>query len=119
METFGWLVFALIFGGFGVYFLFFNTKGFIKTDAVITGIKVRRNGKHKTGTVSVKYTVDGMEYNSSFEGYSSGYHKGKTLTILYDPKDPNNIDSGSKLAAVISLIVGILGIAAFIYKLIG
>lgn len=126
MEILGKIIAGLLFvsgfGGWGVYFLFFQTKGFIKTTAVITGIKThsrRRSGKtYKEHNVYVEYTVDGVVYNSKSDSYSPGYHKGKTIPIYYDPKDPNKIHGESKFLGVILLLIAIFGIAATVSSII-
>lgn len=48
-----------------------------------------------TCITSVKYTVNGKEYNQSLSTGSSAYVKGQDITFYYNPSDPSIIESSS------------------------
>ena len=92
--------------------IFFNAsvqnKNYIKTESTITNVVMDEeahtdaNGDHVDAsyTVTVKYTVDGKEYE----------------TDLYNPDDPSLITQTKSL--IIPLIMAAAGIAAFIFGII-
>lgn len=108
---------GLAFGAIGIYLLFMETKGFIKTTAVITRIESRRNGKHMHHDVYVEYDIDGKIYSGKCDTYSSSYREGREIPIYYDPNDPNRIHGESKKWGVFTLLIGICLLIAAVKNL--
>ncbi len=137
----GTVLFGSIFMLFGIIAiivginLFIDDKEFEKTaettNAVITDIdtyRTRRNGKTRTShTVYIEYTVDGEKYESTLGYYNSSLHKGKVVTILYNPENPADCRSNTSAMelvfisaiGVIFMGVGVLIIVMFNKKSVG
>ena len=75
----------------------FNYENKVDTVGTITEISsYYSNNKHdKNYEVYVSYIVDGREYNSKLNGYSSSFYKGKEIDIYYDKDDPSKIGKKS------------------------
>jgi hypothetical protein len=112
----GFKVFAAILAvialGVGVYFTFFQSKGYEKTEATIVSIENDPDSIPDADTendvrriVTVKYTVGGREYTTQLDSDSPSYEVGKTVKIMYDPKNPEKITS-SKGFGVYLMIAG-------------
>ena len=71
----------------GIYFTFFESRGFVKTTATIVDLEVNFGAADEsdTYTPTVEYTVDGKTYTGKLNQSSSSYKVGKTITVLYDP----------------------------------
>ena len=107
--------------------IFFNAsvqnKNYIKTESTVTNVVMDEeahtdaDGEHidASYTVTVKYTVDGTEYESDLSGLSE-YTVGDKMTIYYNPDDPSLITQTKSI--IIPLIMGAAGIAAFVFGLI-
>ena len=107
--------------------IFFNVsvqnKNYIKTESTVTNVVMDEeahtdaNGDHVDAsyTVTVKYTVDGKEYEADLSGLSE-YKEGDKMTIYYNPDDPSLITQTKSL--IIPLIMAAAGIAAFIFGII-
>jgi hypothetical protein len=84
-----------------------------KTDAVITDIETRtvhHNGEtNTTRDVYVLYEVDGIPYEKVLGYYTMGMRRGKTITVYYDPQNPDKLLNGS----VVPIILCIPLLAAF------
>ena len=93
------------------------------TEAVITDITTQRTttgagkNRHKKTrhTVHVKYTVDGQNYSTTLNYYTSGMHKGGKVTLYYDPEDPSKTMSNP---IVINIILGVLAAVFFLVFLL-
>ena len=93
----------MIFAGIGAIFLLvgillcvhiLDYDGTVETTGIITEISPHRgSGGHRDYDVYVSYEVDGTDYESRLNGYSSGYYEGKKLDIYYDRDDPWRIGS--------------------------
>ena len=81
----------------GVYFTFFHSRGFVKTTARIVSVErnIGSGDESDTFTPTVEYTVDGVTYTERLDESSSSYKVGKIIPVLYDPKDPSVVHSGS------------------------
>ena len=95
----------------GVYLTFFYSAGFVKTQATIVSIEVEdvetageTEEEYKT---TVEYTVDGTTYSQLLDSYSSSYAVGKTIEVLYDPKDPAVVHGGDFMG-IYCISVGML-----------
>lgn len=75
----------------GIYFTFFQSRGFVKTTATIIDIE-RNDGAgdaSDTFTPTVEYTVNGKTYTEQLDESSASYKVGKTISVRYDPNDPS------------------------------
>ena len=107
--------------------IFFNAsvqnKNYIKTESTVTNVVMDEeahtdaNGDHVDAsyTVTLKYTVDGIEYTADLSGLSE-YKEGDKMTIYYNPDDPSLITQTKSI--IIPLIMAVAGIAAFVFGLI-
>ncbi len=106
------IVFGVILCGIGLYLSFFETKGFVKTTAVIESIEETWTGTDADGydqydhEVWVTYKADGAERRGRLDTYSSGYEVGKRIPIYYDPADPEKIHGDSRKLGMILWIAG-------------
>ncbi|MBQ9511166.1 MAG: DUF3592 domain-containing protein [Clostridia bacterium] len=112
------VIIAIVAIAAGVYFTFFQSKGFVKTDATIVDIKVipsEFSNDDPTYEVTVQYTVDGTQYTEKLGSYSPSYKVGKTISVLYDPNDPKVVHEGGGMGIYV-LIVGIVILAVVIFS---
>jgi len=86
---------------------------YIKTEGVITAIESDYDFATETEehTVYVKYTVDGVEYNSTMGDFEASFKEGQTIKIAYNPANPSEILYQGGVS--MGLIIGI-GIAAIV-----
>ncbi len=92
-------VLAVIALAAGIYMVFFESRGFVKTTATIISIE-RNNGSGDTDdtfTPTVEYTVDGKTYTGQLNQSSGSYKVGKTITVMYDPNDPSVVHGDSRM----------------------
>ena len=95
----------------------------VKTEAVITSIKIYEDSDGDTQYDTIaEFTVDGVPY-SGYIGHVSGMKEGQVVTVYYNPDDPQEFqDSADPIIAVVFICVGILfafvGFFPVIYKLI-
>ena len=87
-------VLAVICLAAGIYFTFFQSRGFEKTTAEIVDMTANDVGGDTTYTPTVRYTVNGVIYTETLDQSSGSYKVGKTITIKYDPRDPSVIHGG-------------------------
>ena len=99
----------------GIYFTFFQSRGFVKTTATITAVEERPDdaGDGTTYITTVEYTVDGRTYTGTLDSSSPSYKVGGTVTVLYDPSDPAVIHSGTGFAVYV-LVAGAVILALVI-----
>ena len=75
-----------------------RTKDFIRTEAVVTKTELYEEGHYDiddnyveaTYTITVRYMVDGKEYEEEY-GIFSGMKEGDKVTVAYNPDDPTEI----------------------------
>ena len=100
----------------GVYFTFFHSTGFVKTQAVIVDVEdVSTGSDGPSYRPTVEYTVDGVTYTSPLDESSDSYTLGKTIDVLYDPNNPSVVHGGGFIglylmgsgALVLAVIIGI------------
>ena len=105
----GGLMFALM--GFGNMADIGNFK---QVDAVVTSVEeiesVDEDGLDDIDfVVTVKYTVDGTEYEEVLQYADKGYFvDGQEVSVLYDPDKPENVTGATKSGALVRLGVGVL-----------
>ncbi len=91
---------------------------YIETESTVTGIELEQeahtdaNGHHAdaTYTLTVKYTVDGKEYESELFGMGK-QDVGDKIKIFYNPADPSQITQSKSL--IVPIIMVAVGAAAF------
>ena len=107
----------LIVVGIIVLIISIKTQNYIKIEAIVTNVNVRQeevsdnDGTHMEDVydVSFKYTVDGKEYNNSFDGVSK-HIVGDKMTIYYNPSNPQEITGSKSIIIPIAMIIA--GIAS-------
>ncbi len=78
-----------------------------EVDAVISNITSYRDSDGDTRhVVFVTYTVDGVEHISTINEYSTSMKIGKHMTVYYDPDNPNDVNTGSKLTPIMFMALG-------------
>ena len=108
-------VLALIAIAAGIYMMFFESPGFVKTSATIISME-RVNGagdNDDTFTPTVEYTVNGKTYTGEINHSSGSYKVGKTITVMYDPNDPSVVHGDSRMG-IYFICVGALILAVII-----
>lgn len=109
----------------GVYLSFFETRGFVRTTAIIDRIDQTWSGTDADGVdeydydVWVTYSAEGKTYSGELDTYSSGYEVGKRIRIYYDPANPEKIHGDSRklgfILAVAGPVVAVAAAATFIH----
>ena len=106
---------------FGIIMFVINSKNqnYIQIEAVVSNVSVSQeaytdvdgNYVEATYDVSVKYTVDGKEYEEVLNGLSK-YNVGEKMKIYYNPANPSQITQTKSMVLPIIIIVG--GIASLV-----
>ena len=98
----------------GVYMTFFQSRGFVKTTASITDVRMDSTGESTIYYPTVEYTVDGKTYTSELDTGSGSYRIGQTLSVLYNPDNPAVAHDGGSIGLYL-MIAGavILAVIAF------
>ena len=124
--------YAFIFGAvlgvlalaFGIYLRYFETRGFVKTTAVIERIDETYLGTDADGhadyqyDVYVEYYAKGKTYHGKSDIYSAGYKEGKKIPIYYNPENPEEIHGDSRNFAVACMLLGPIVTAGSMFMLI-
>ena len=98
----------------GVYMTFFQSRGFVKTTASITDVRMDSAGESTIYYPTVEYTVDGKTYTTELDTGSRSYRIGQTLSVLYNPDNPAVAHDGGSIGLYL-MIAGavILAVIAF------
>ena len=98
----------------GVYMTFFQSRGFVKTTASITDVRMDSTGESTIYYPTVEYTVDGKTYTTELDTGSGSYRIGQTLSVLYNPDNPAVAHDGGSIGLYL-MIAGavILAVIAF------
>ena len=98
----------------GVYMTFFQSRGFVKTMASITDVRLDSTGESTIYYPTVEYTVDGKTYTTELDTGSGSYRIGQTLSVLYNPDNPAVAHDGGSIGLYL-MIAGavILAVIAF------
>lgn len=98
----------------GVYMTFFQSRGFVKTKASITDVRMDSTGESTIYYPTVEYTVDGKTYTTELDTGSGSYRIGQTLSVLYNPDNPAVAHDGGSIGLYL-MIAGavILAVIAF------
>ena len=120
LENLIWIIFASI----GIIFVIiglvlfgniFNYADKVDTIGIITKISSYGSTDNDINyKVYVSYIVDGKEYESMLNGYSSSFYEGKEINIYYDKNNPSKI--GVKSLDLLFLIFPVTGL---IFLIIG
>ena len=116
---------GLVLVTFGVIMFVINNKNknYIKIESTVINVVISEeahedlDGNHVDATynVTVKYTVDGKEYEATLDNVSK-YEIGDKVKIYYNPKDPSQITM-TKGLIIPSIIIGV-GIVALVSGII-
>ncbi len=98
----------------GVYMTFFQSRGFVRTTASMTDVRMDSTGESVVYYPTVEYTVDGKTYTTELDTGSGSYRIGQTISVLYDPNNPSVAHDGSGFGLYL-IIAGavILAVIAF------
>lgn len=114
------LAISLIAIAIGVYLVFFQQRGLVKTEAEIVSIVEIPSDfpdEDPGHEVTVTYTVDGKTYTEKLDYYDGSYKVGKTIKIMYDPADPSVVHGGAGYGIVI-LCIGIVILAVTVFSMV-
>lgn len=120
VENLVWIIFTIIGAiffivGVGICLNVLNKEDKVETVGVITEMAPYRSGNSDTSYhVWVAYQVEGKEYESKLNGYSSDFYKGKEIEIYYEKNNPSKI--GVKSLDLLVLIFPGMG---FLFMTIG
>ena len=101
----------------GVYMTFFQTRGFIKTTASITDLRMDSTGENTVYYPTVEYTVNGKTYTRELDTGSRSYQIGQTISVLYDPGNPSVAHDGSGFGLYL-MIAGAVILAVIVFSAI-
>lgn len=101
---------------FGIILLTFNTSNYAETKGNVTDVVklAQSDGEEQGYDVSVKYTVDGKDYETAFSNISESYNIGDDIKVFYDPSSPDKT-TNSKINGLIAPIVIAVGALAVIF----
>lgn len=105
----------------GVIFFQPKNEDLVPVTATITDVCAEADDfDNVTNYILVTYEAEGKTYeNVRVDQYSSGMAKGDTVELVYDPKDPSNVQSPrSDLLILVIFAVGALALVIGIVKLI-
>jgi hypothetical protein len=99
----------------GIYLLMAKTDYTQTTSALIkeatcTEPPVSSENKQYNCTLKLEYIVDGKQYEKMFNSTDKKYSPNTSITIFYNPKDPNDIilnGNAMKLGGVICILFGL------------
>lgn len=113
--------FGIVLIVFGVIIFVINSKNqnFIKTEAIVTNVQLSQeeyldaDGSRVEATynVTIKYTVDEIDYEETVENISK-YEVNDKMTIYYNPQDPSQITQSISLILPIAIMAS--GVAALV-----
>ena len=105
------ILMALVAIAAGIYLTFFHSQGFEKTSATIVTLEeIKNDAGENTRRATVEYTVNGETLTAVLDSDSPSYKVGKSVDVLYDPKNPAVVHSGGFLG-VYAMAVGVLLLA--------
>lgn len=81
--------------------------------------EVMENWTEDTYRVTVKYTIDGIDYDNEYGIFPAGYNVGDKVTICYNPDNPNEISQPTGiLLPIIILALGVASIAGGVISIV-
>ncbi len=92
---------------FGFIMYNFRSETMLETTGVITSVVDDTTEKNKPEyDVSFTYTVDGKEYEGTFENLAGDYTVGNTITVYHDAENPEKITNSKTSGAVALAVIG-------------
>lgn len=110
-------ILALIVLIVGAYMTFFQSRGFVKTSASITDLRMDSAGESTVYYPTVEYTVEGTTYTTELDTGSGSYQIGQTISVLYDPQNPSVAHDGGGFGLYL-MIAGAVILAVIIFSTI-
>ena len=107
-------VLALIAIAAGIYFTFFHSQGFVKTQATIVEVREVSADTDDIYPLTVEYTVNGQTYRQELDIYRNSYKVGKIIDVLYDPDDPTVVLGAGLFLGVYFMVAGAAILAVII-----
>lgn len=104
----------------GIILIGLKTDNYAETTGKITSVieVPSEEGEAQCYDVGLKFTVDGKEYTTTFNGISGSFKTGEDIKVFYDPADPNKT-ANSKMGSFIPVVliaVGVIALAFGVYK---
>jgi len=114
---------VLIIFGIITFVINLNNQDYIRIEATVSNVELLEeeytdtdgNQVNATYSVTLRYTVDGKEYEQKLDGVSK-YNLNEKTTIYYNPKDPTQITQTKNLALPVIIISG--GFVFLIYGIV-
>ena len=99
----------------GIILLTFNTDSYVETTGKITEVIEcpKEADENQQYDVNFTYTVDGKEYNNTFNNLEGEYKVGNEIKVFYDPENPEAV-TNSKMGFIPLVMIG-LGAVAVIF----
>lgn len=116
--TFIFLAVGIILTTLGVYFAFFQSRGYGRTTGVITDLRLDPGADTVSFIPTVTFTVDGIEYRAELDTNVRHSQLGKEINITYDPERPTRIHEDSPVRNAALIAVGVLVFAAATFSLV-
>ena len=94
-----------------IYIGFVKSRGYVRSTGVVVSLRAEETyDSDRGGTVTyyyptVRYTVDGREYQGELDMSAAESSMGRELKIQYDPNDPSRVNSYSPGIVIYILIV--------------
>ena len=105
-----------------------KTASYPRIEAEISNVELHEAGHYDnvsdtytedTYKITVKYTIDGTDYENEYGIFSGNYNVGDKVTICYNPDDPNDIyQPHGILVPIIILAAGVASIAGGIISIV-
>lgn len=114
------LALALIALAAGIYFTFFQGRGYVETKATIVSIVEKEidTDHEKDYDVTVRFTVDGKEYSGLLNQYSPSYDVGDQVDVRYNPADPSDFHGVALGFSIYLMVIGVAMIAFVVVTLV-
>ena len=103
----------------GVYFTFFQSRGFVETKATIIDIVEDSIGEETTYYPIVEYTVNGDTYSGQSDQSCSPDAIGKTISILYNPEDPLVFHGNGQMGIYLMIVGAVILVIVVVSEIIG
>ncbi len=104
--------FSIVVLGVGIYLGFIKSKGFVQSTGVVISLRAEETYDSEIGSnvtyyyPTVRYTVDGREYQGELDMSAAESSMGRKLKIQYDPNDPSRVNSYSPGIVTFIIILG-------------
>ena len=105
-------LFSIVVLGIGIYLGFIKSRGYVRSTGVVISLRAEDTyDSERGGTVTyyyptVRYTVDGREYQGELDMSAAESSMGRELKIQYDPNDPSRVNSYSPGIVIYIIILG-------------